>query len=252
MVRSLTFASLALFFLSIQAIAQFKEFPGFYCEPASLKSEASCVLHLPDTQFGDLAIIDPSGVWHWLQDKEGNYSSLIAAEYFTQVERVSLDTATLKGIIYADGERQRSKVFSVPGMYRVLIADNLETEPEKAKGFSTTIEYLGEVLDGASVTAHELKEASKNKATLYSSFRLVPYFRRGKAIGVRLFALKPKSLAAKFGLKNGDIILSIDGVPASDINDIPLALVAEPKEKLKVLKIERDRNIVVLQSRIAE
>ncbi len=62
----------------------------------------------------------------------------------------------------------------------------------------------------------ELDGALGNMAKLATQARVVPAFEGGKAIGFKLFSIRRNSLYEKIGLKNGDIIKSINGYDMSD------------------------------------
>ena len=53
---------------------------------------------------------------------------------------------------------------------------------------------------------------------LLTQARAVPYFRDGRAAGLRLFAVKSGSLYEKLGLKNGDILKTINGSSLADLS----------------------------------
>ena len=89
------------------------------------------------------------------------------------------------------------------------------------------------------VPEEELNEALANLPKLLSQARAVPFFRNGKSIGMRLFAIRRGSLYEKLGMKNGDIVLSV--------NDNSLA---DPAEALKLFeKLKTERAIGVLVER---
>ncbi len=67
-----------------------------------------------------------------------------------------------------------------------------------------------------SVAEDELAAALANLPQLLSQARAVPYFRNGQSIGMRLFAIRSGSMYEKLGLKNGDIILSVNENSLSD------------------------------------
>ena len=82
-----------------------------------------------------------------------------------------------------------------------------------------------------SIGEEELQNALGNLPKLLSQARAVPYFRNGKSIGMRLFAIRKSSLYEKIGLKNGDIIKSI--------NDNSVADPSQAIELFKKLQSER-------------
>jgi type II secretory pathway component PulC len=74
---------------------------------------------------------------------------------------------------------------------------------------------------------------------LARSARIVPYYRDGKVLGMKLFGIRPGSYYSRLGILNGDAILSIDGMD-----------IASPEKALEVysrvarkssLKIEIER-----------
>ncbi len=95
--------------------------------------------------------------------------------------------------------------------------------------------------EAVTVAEQELNQALDNLPLLLTQARAVPYFKDGRSVGLRLFAIKGGSLYEKIGLKNGDILKSING---NDLGDITQAV--KLFEKLKVersidLTLERNR-----------
>jgi len=66
------------------------------------------------------------------------------------------------------------------------------------------------------VPRSEVDSALENMSQLFTQIRAVPHFEGGQSIGFRLFAIRRGSLFDKIGLKNGDIITSINGSPMND------------------------------------
>ncbi len=88
-----------------------------------------------------------------------------------------------------------------------------------------------------SISETELSEEMANLPRLLSQARAVPYFRNGVSVGMRLFAIRRGSLYEKLGLKNGDIVKSVNNTSLAD-----------PAEALKIfeqLKSERDISVNV-------
>jgi general secretion pathway protein C len=67
----------------------------------------------------------------------------------------------------------------------------------------------------------EVDAALDNMNQLFTQMRAVPHFEGGKSVGFRLFAIRQNSLFDQIGLRNGDIIQSING---AEINDPSKAL----------------------------
>ncbi len=87
----------------------------------------------------------------------------------------------------------------------------------------------------------ELNEALDNLPLLLTQARAVPYFKNGKAVGLRLFAIKTGSMYEKIGLKNGDILKSI--------NDNSLADMSQAMKLFEKLREERSLSVVLERNR---
>jgi general secretion pathway protein C len=60
------------------------------------------------------------------------------------------------------------------------------------------------------IDEEEVESALGNINQLLTQIRVVPNFQDGKADGFKVFAIKPQSLFAKIGLKNGDVIRKVN------------------------------------------
>jgi general secretion pathway protein C len=61
------------------------------------------------------------------------------------------------------------------------------------------------------IDEERVDSALANVNKLMTQIRVVPHFKKGGPQGYRVFAVKPHSLFAKLGLRNGDIVQSING-----------------------------------------
>lgn len=86
----------------------------------------------------------------------------------------------------------------------------------------------------------ELDKALENLPLLLQQARAVPYFKNGKSVGLRLFAIKAGSLYTKIGLKNGDILKNINGKDLGDLSEA-MKLFQELKEE-REFKVVLERN----------
>lgn len=86
-----------------------------------------------------------------------------------------------------------------------------------------------------SISDEEVSAALANLPQLMTQARAVPYFRNGKSIGLRMFAIQMGSIYQKLGLKNGDILLAIND---NDLGDPTKALTL-----FEQLKSERSLNV---------
>lgn len=86
----------------------------------------------------------------------------------------------------------------------------------------------------------ELDTALQNLPLLLTQARAVPYFREGRAIGLRMFAIRSGSLFEKVGLRNGDILKSINGNSLADLSQA-MKLFERLKEE-RSLSVTLERN----------
>ncbi|MGI6525765.1 MAG: type II secretion system protein N [Bdellovibrionota bacterium] len=91
------------------------------------------------------------------------------------------------------------------------------------------------------VKESDLDAALSNLPQLLQQARAVPYFKDGKSIGLRLFAIRPGSLYEKVGLQNGDILKEINGNSMSDITQAIKLFETLKQEKNIIVKLERQR-----------
>ncbi len=87
----------------------------------------------------------------------------------------------------------------------------------------------------------ELDKGLENLPMLLTQARAVPYFKDGRSIGLRLFAIKTGSLYEKIGLKNGDILKSINGNGLGDISQAMKLFEQLKQERSISLVLERDK-----------
>lgn len=85
------------------------------------------------------------------------------------------------------------------------------------------------------IAREELEEATQDMNKLLTQARLVPNFTGGVADGFRIFSIVPSSLFEKVGLKNGDILHSING---SELKD--------PEKALQVYQLLKDSDRFVI------
>lgn len=121
------------------------------------------------------------------------------------------------------------------GVLEVLILD----EKVAAKGFDGP-ETFSEEQTHFSVAENELDQALENLPLLLTQARAVPYFKDGKAVGLRMFAIRKGSMYEKIGLKNGDILKTVNG---NSLGDVTQAMkLFEQLKSERDLKLNLERN----------
>jgi len=132
-----------------------------------------------------------------------------------------------------------------------ILADRVEIERNGQREFLTIDDAKASVGPSAPSSAvseqfiideEELNEALDNLPLLLTQARAVPYFQDGQAVGLRLFAIRSGSLYEKIGLRNGDILKTINGNSMGDISQA-LRLFEQLKEQRSLnLVLERNRS----------
>ncbi len=97
------------------------------------------------------------------------------------------------------------------------------------------------------ISAAELERARGDSARTQSQARGVPYFRNGKQIGIRLFALRTDSIFERMGIKNGDIILSINGTELTDKDKLNFFMLLVPDKKTNSIDLTLERNSEIVK-----
>ncbi len=82
-------------------------------------------------------------------------------------------------------------------------------QPEPAAA-DDTVQKVAE--DKWVIDAREIEQAQENMSQLLTQIRVVPNFTDGQPDGFKVFAIRPGSLFAKIGLRNGDVIKRINGI----------------------------------------
>jgi general secretion pathway protein C len=108
----------------------------------------------------------------------------------------------------------------------------------------------GEFKDGVAIVSDnevhvqeaELDKALENLPLLLTQARAVPYFKDGKSVGLRLFAVKQGSLFERLGFKNGDILKAINGSPMGDLSQAIKLFETLKQERSINVQLERERN----------
>lgn len=85
----------------------------------------------------------------------------------------------------------------------------------------------------------EVENALNNINQLMTQIRVVPNFQDGEANGFKVFAIKPKSIFAQIGLKNGDVI--------KKVNDQDITTPDKAFQAFQELRNEKNLNVEILR-----
>lgn len=86
----------------------------------------------------------------------------------------------------------------------------------------------------------ELNRALENLPLLLTQARAVPYFKEGRAVGLRLFAIRAGSLFEKLGLQNGDVLKTVNANSLADLSQAMQLFQKLKEERSIALVLERN------------
>lgn len=101
--------------------------------------------------------------------------------------------------------------------------------------------------DEYAVDEAELDKALENLPLLLTQARAVPFFKEGRAVGLRLFAIRAGSLFEKIGLQNGDVLKTVNGNSLADLSQA-MTLFQKLKDE-RSIGLVLERNSVERQMR---
>lgn len=124
------------------------------------------------------------------------------------------------------------------GEIETLLLDNDAqiTKPPPGSGGIMNISETEFVVD-----REELNSQLSNLSLLLQQARAVPSYKNGEAIGLRIFAIRPDSLYAKIGLRNGDVLLNINGKQLGDLTEAIKVFEVMKSESSFTVLLERNR-----------
>jgi hypothetical protein len=88
----------------------------------------------------NLTVSTPDGRWMVLVEG-GVLNGLMTEQAFLATARLEIDTRSLRGVTFAEGEEIVEPVFTLPGRYDFVISDSLETDAAKLVSATMRVEY---------------------------------------------------------------------------------------------------------------
>lgn len=163
------------------------------------------------------------------REKAGGGQDLAIARLEMQVELLRTQNRALEDRLAAlerDGARGAS----------------LAPDPTPAAASATTIGARCTPSAGGAfaLTRADFEAALADSGGLALEARIVPSFKEGRATGFKLFAIRPDSLFASCGVKNGDVLQAVNGMPV-DSPDMALEAYAKAREAKRLeIALTRD------------
>lgn len=97
--------------------------------PLTVKNEGSFTLALGEHHPPKLAVIDPDDRLIVLVESYVLNSSM-TEEAFLALTSLEINTRTLEGVTYNDGEEMIESVFTKPGLYQFIVSQGLAVDPQ--------------------------------------------------------------------------------------------------------------------------
>jgi general secretion pathway protein C len=165
--------------------------------------------------------------------KEGRSFALIMIENKTAIYHIGdeLNAGTVLVEVKSDrvfikrgGKREELLLFvEHPGKKRGRTKrppTRRKTKATKKNAASSQSETIKQVTpDSWVIDRREIDKAMGNLSQLVTQVRIVPNLVDGQAQGFKIFSIRPGSLFAKVGLKNGDVIKEVNGKTLAGIDD---------------------------------
>jgi hypothetical protein len=114
------------------------------CRPAALQADDVLELSMKTPHGGYLGVVAPGEFWFLLiyPNPEPERPSMMPAQRFRQLDRLTLPVATTRAAPWVHGHRRAVRVFRKPGDYKILIGDNLLSHDYPVS--SCRVRYLGD------------------------------------------------------------------------------------------------------------
>jgi general secretion pathway protein C len=150
-----------------------------------------------------------------------------AAETYAVIE----DTKLRKQTLYRVNDRvqnavvkeiHREKVIlEVDGVYEVLEMEKIISAATSAtrRAASSSRASRDPVQTNVSLKRENIESAVNNLNTLMKQIRIRPHFKDGKPDGLTISGIRSKSIFSDMGLRNGDVIIGVDGNTIESVDD---------------------------------
>ena len=149
------------------------------------------------------------------------------AETFAVIEDSKLRRQTLYRV--ADSvqnavvkEIHREKVIlEVNGKYEVLEMEKIKSGSAAASRRSRTATRANDkpVQTNISLKREKIESAVNDLNTLMKQIRIRPHFKNGQPDGLTISGIRSKSIFSEMGLRNGDVIVGVDGNEIESVDD---------------------------------
>jgi hypothetical protein len=116
--------------LTSNAAAQSKQTQMLSCSPRILTSGSKLTLRFKLPHPVELAIVAPDGTWFFLVNEDPGQKFLVDTDSFRKLSRLELPVATAIARPFIYGREAEERIFQKPGVYQVILGENLETDAD--------------------------------------------------------------------------------------------------------------------------
>jgi hypothetical protein len=119
-----------------------------HCDPQVLRPGDTLAIEMRIPHPLELAIVAPDGAYYYLQAADDSVPSQLSANEFAELAVVHIDVDSATGIQWVNGKPTKRRIFEILGEYEVILAENLETEPENTIWHTQQLTYAALVERG--------------------------------------------------------------------------------------------------------
>jgi membrane-associated protease RseP (regulator of RpoE activity) len=112
-------------------------------------------------------------------------------------------------------------------------------EPELTDGVRCVLDDAADSFGRCEIERATIVRLAADPAGLAKQMRIVPTTREGDPQGFKLFGIRNASLPSHLGLKNGDVVVAVDGQPMSSLDAAMKVFTRLPKLDTFTLTLER-------------
>jgi general secretion pathway protein C len=209
--------------------------------PAAPTDEELKETELPLKLWGTIAADNPDLSWASVEET-GRGGAISAVRVGDKIQSATIVGIERRRIVLLENGNRRSLSLDDEDVASTSLA---KTKRKKPSTRSTTAraDRRKSARAKREETAKKTKSPVGNPSSLYSQARIVPKIdpETNVVTGLQLSAIQAGSIFEDVGIKNGDVITEIAGVPVSDIGDSTkiMAALTDPDE-VEIVTVDKD------------